>query len=232
MTTIVAISGLAGSGKSTAARVLVDHLGFAACDLATPMKVACKAFFGFSDAQLWGPSENRNEDDPRWGFSPRVALQRLGTEYGRALHPDVWIRACLRDCAKWPRAVIADARFSNEIEAARDAGGLLVRLKRGMVDGADLSTLHSSEAEQLSIPDEFFDVVIDNRKMSVRTMLRELTVAVSAFVALRVDEERPKVNLALVREMLGRSLPTSPTDEAIVDAIVASKTGAAKTRKM
>ena len=161
---IVAISGVAGAGKSTAARALIDLRGFVACDLATPLKAICRDVYGFSDAQLWGPSEMRNEIDPRWGFSPREALQKLGTEWGRALHPDTWVRACLRECAKVERAVIADARFRNELQAVRDAGGVIVRLKRGL-DASRSS--HASEAEQTTIPDAFFDFVIDNRLATV-----------------------------------------------------------------
>lgn len=161
---IVAISGVAGSGKSTAARALVDLRGFTTVDLATPMKVFCREVYGFSDAQLWGPSEMRNDLDPRWGISPREALQKLGTEWGRALHEYTWVRLCLRECAKWPRAVITDARFRNELQAVRDAGGVLVRLTRGL--GSSLDS-HASEAEQRTIPDAFFDVVIDNRFSTV-----------------------------------------------------------------
>lgn len=191
---IIAISGKAGSGKDTIADYLVREHGFVKIGLADPMKRFCKEIFGFSDEQLWGPSERRNAGDPRWervyhdgqmtvGLTPRHALQRLGTEYGRAMHPDVWIRYALkhaREVLENDRAVyhakrakvycrsggrtrptgvvISDARFKNELDAVRAAGGKLWRVVRpGPSTGA-----HASETEQDEIPNSYFDQTFAN----------------------------------------------------------------------
>ena len=60
---IVGITGLAGSGKDTAADFLVKNHGFVKVALADVLKRACKEFFAFTDEQLWGPSEKRNAID-------------------------------------------------------------------------------------------------------------------------------------------------------------------------
>jgi len=123
---IIGITGKAGSGKDTAADILVDGFGFRKISLADPMKRAVMDWFGFSHNQLWGPSEMRNAPDKRyvrvpaheepcfrtdeWGHSwekgtayvpdqyltPRHALQQLGTEFGRACYQDVWIDFAIR----------------------------------------------------------------------------------------------------------------------------------------
>lgn len=47
-------------------------------------------------------------------FSARIALQHLGTEFGRALHPNVWTNAAMQEAAKYRKVVITDCRFVNE----------------------------------------------------------------------------------------------------------------------
>ncbi len=117
-------------------------------------------------------------------LSPRHALQTLGTEWGRACDEGVWIRYALKvartldgsdtlhyDQAagivpnEWLRhcagVVIPDVRFRNELDAIRDAGGRVWRVRRGAgLEG--LGGLHASEREQDEIPDADFDVVIRN----------------------------------------------------------------------
>ena len=100
---IIGLSGLAGSGKTTVANMLVKNHVFEAISLADPMKRFCKEMFGFSDEQLYGPSSARNAIDPRYGKSPRVALQHLGTEWGRAFHENVWVDYAMREAGRRKR---------------------------------------------------------------------------------------------------------------------------------
>ncbi len=82
----------------------------------------------------------REQKDEWWSnklgreFSPRLALQLMGTEAGRdVFHPDLWVHTVMRRCeqAPWNNYVIADVRFPNEIKAIRDSGGRVVRVRRG-----------------------------------------------------------------------------------------------------
>lgn len=112
---IIALTGKAGSGKSTIADILVAQHGFVAVSLADPMKRFLREIFDFSTDQLWGSSELRNAPDARYPakvekfmgeevahwdrpnhLTPRHALQKLGTEWGRAMFEDVWIDYALR----------------------------------------------------------------------------------------------------------------------------------------
>lgn len=63
---IIGISGRAGSGKDTAADFLVREYGFVKVSLADELKRICMRVFDFSEEQLWGPSEKRNEPDARY----------------------------------------------------------------------------------------------------------------------------------------------------------------------
>lgn len=119
---IVGLTGVAGSGKDTAAELLVRDHGFVRVALADGMKRICAEVFGFTNDQLWGPSEKRNAPDARFPrahagpvmgrcyccgidlddvdacnatpcfLTPRHALQQLGTEWGRACFEDVWVQ--------------------------------------------------------------------------------------------------------------------------------------------
>jgi len=109
---IVAFSGLAGSGKDTAADYLVKHKGFVKVALADPLKRICADVFDFTKDQLWGPSDQRNVPDKRYFrrrdenefgddlgdifLTPRYALQQLGTQWGRDCYDPIWIKYALR----------------------------------------------------------------------------------------------------------------------------------------
>lgn len=108
---IVGVSGLAGSGKDTLADFLVRDHGFVKISFADPMKRFCREIFNFTEAQLWGPSEERNKLDVRYPrvvvdanlgstmhtfLTPRFALQTLGTEFGRTCFESIWVDYALR----------------------------------------------------------------------------------------------------------------------------------------
>lgn len=104
---IIGVSGQAGSGKDTIADFLVEDFAFCKVALADPMKRFCKEVFNFSDKQLWGPSQFRNEEDKRYErpcqgenkiqyLTPRYSLQQLGSDWGRDCYNDVWIDYAIR----------------------------------------------------------------------------------------------------------------------------------------
>lgn len=63
---LILVVGQAGSGKDTVASFLVKNHGGATIAQADPMKRLGSLAFGFSDDQLWGPSESRNAPDNRF----------------------------------------------------------------------------------------------------------------------------------------------------------------------
>lgn len=146
--TIIAFTGLAGSGKSTAAAHLVSK-GFTRIRFAGPLK-AMMAALGLTQEQIEG-SEKETPCSLLGGKTPRHAMQTIGTEWGRDLiAPDLWIRAFNVALAKVPAGVpvvIDDCRFPNEAEVVATAGGVLVRIER---PGAG-ATGHSSEAHVLPV---------------------------------------------------------------------------------
>ena len=122
-TAIVGLLGPAGAGKSSIAGYLEKHYGAKRYSLAAPLKEIARRTLGFSHGQLYGTQEQKETTDPRYGFSCRWFLQKLGTEGCRAvLGQQVWLRALFDRILDEmpPVAVIDDVRFTNE---AKTVGG-------------------------------------------------------------------------------------------------------------
>lgn len=95
-------------------------------------------------------------------INARIALQTLGTEWGRRLYEDVWVDALLRRIEAGPPDgawCVSDARFRNELRAISRKGGFLVRIVRGP---ATTRSTHASETELQSIPKNWFHCTIYN----------------------------------------------------------------------
>lgn len=147
---ILALSGPAGSGKSTAAAFLQDK-GYTLVKFAGPLKAMCRAI-GLGDEHIEGNLKERPLD---WlqGKSPRQFMQMLGTEFGRdciGTHfwVGLWERAALEVLDNGGRVVCDDCRFANEADAVRKLGGVVVRLVgRGGLAGAHASESMDWEAD-------------------------------------------------------------------------------------
>lgn len=139
---IIGVVGFIGSGKGTAADILVKKHGFTKLSFADTVKDATAAIFGWQRHLLEGDTDEsrawREAKDEWWSerfgydFSPRLALQMMGTEAGRdVFHPDLWVLSLERKMEMYPNVVIADVRFPNEIDFIQSKGGFVVRVKRG-----------------------------------------------------------------------------------------------------
>lgn len=162
---IIGITGAKNSGKSTFASYLMQSIPDAAAySLADPMKAVCQMVFGFSSDQLYGPSSKRDAIDPKWGFAPRKALQTLGTEWGRALHEDIWIRHLCENTGK-RTIIIPDIRFDNEAKYVLHNGGYVIYLTRNEYPWyRPRWTLHASER---GVHPNLRSWTIDNRKLTL-----------------------------------------------------------------
>jgi hypothetical protein len=139
---LIGLVGFIGSGKGTFADVLVERHGFVKESFANGVKDATATVFGWDRKMLEGDTDIsriwREKPDAFWSkkfekeFSPRLALQLMGTEAGRGVfHEDLWIHSLERRLQEDKDYVIADVRFPNEIKAIQEMGGKVVRIKRG-----------------------------------------------------------------------------------------------------
>ena len=141
---IVGFVGFIGSGKDTAADYLVNFHGFRRDSFANTLKDAVAAVFGWDRVLLEGRTSEarawREMVDTWWAerlgmaqLTPRWVLQNWGTEVCRnGFHDDIWIASLENKMRKTKdNIVISDVRFPNEIKAIHNAGGIVVRIKRG-----------------------------------------------------------------------------------------------------
>jgi hypothetical protein len=140
---IVGFVGFIGSGKDTAADYLVNFHGYRRDSFANTLKDAVACVFGWDRVLLEGRTtearEWREQPDVWWSnrlgrnITPRLMLQLWGTEVCRnGFHDDIWIASLENKMRKTgDNIVISDVRFPNEITAIHNAGGIVVRIKRG-----------------------------------------------------------------------------------------------------
>ena len=141
---IIGISGFIGSGKDTAANYLVGWHGFRRDSFAGALKDAVATVFGWDRELLEGLTPEsrqwRDQVDTWWSkrlnmphLTPRWVLQHWGTEVCRGgFHDDIWIAALEnRIRNRNGDTVITDVRFPNEIKTIRNAGGIVIWIKRG-----------------------------------------------------------------------------------------------------
>ena len=106
MKNLIALTGLAGSGKTTAADYLVKAHGFACISFAGPIKSMLRTLGLTALEDIEEVFEGEGKEKPNrllCGKSPRFAMQTLGTEWGRDLiGPDLWVNAWNRDGARRP----------------------------------------------------------------------------------------------------------------------------------
>lgn len=164
---IIGVVGFIGSGKGTAADILVKKHGFTKLSFADTVKDATAAIFGWPRPLLEGDTDEsrawREAKDDWWSerfgydISPRLALQMMGTEAGRdVFHPDIWIHSLERKMEMYPNVVIADVRFPNEIAFIQSKGGFVVRVCRGP-DPEWYETAHAANSKTFTHAPQAWD---------------------------------------------------------------------------
>ena len=156
---IIGISGKAGSGKDTAAKML--EVLYANPDISYE-DFANRKYKNFADIQVVhfadilketvqvlfaiGEWETNTQEGKRvtvdWiGKTVRELLQEVGQGLRDAIDPDLWVKALFANTEDWANIIIADVRYPNELEAIKERGGILLRIDRKGAGAGD----HSSE---------------------------------------------------------------------------------------
>ena len=139
---IVGLLGFIGSGKGTAGDIL-RQMGFTPLSFAKGVKDVAAEMFGWPRHLLEGDTQAsrdwREQTDEFWTkefgytFTPRLALQLMGTEVGRdVFHKNFWVIKLKQYILANPNQnyVITDVRFQNEIQFLHDMNGVLIEIQR------------------------------------------------------------------------------------------------------
>lgn len=142
---IVGITGAARAGKGEAAKALMFSFGFLEYSFAAPMRAFVIDVLGLKGG-LEELDELKEIPHPLLGGkTPRKFLQLLGTEFGRQMiWEPIWVESCMAKAKKAQHAVISDCRFDNEAQAIRDAGGIIIHVRRPNVQIQEHT--HASES--------------------------------------------------------------------------------------
>lgn len=166
---IIGISGKKRHGKDMVSAYLAES-GVLRVAFADELKRYAMELWDLSFEQMYGGDDIREVIDPRWGVTPRFIMQQFGTEVGRSVHKDTWVRKTLRliDRAHGGSPVllpdlvqrrfrefqfefgsgaadvwsIPDCRFPDEADAVRAAGGVVIKIVRPSIVSNDT---HASE---------------------------------------------------------------------------------------
>lgn len=150
---LIALCGRAGAGKDTAASLLIDTViadypkdAVVITGFALRLKEALRVMLDIDFHHMDREEKERPLD---WlGKSPRELMQTLGTEWGRGIHPDLWVLLMEREIFDHPQrgsqvVILTDCRFPNEISWVKRKGGAVWWIER---DGIAPVKSHSSEA--------------------------------------------------------------------------------------
>lgn len=143
---IIGICGFQGSGKDTLANILVNEHDFIKFSFATATKDVVAILFGWDRKMIEGDTPEsrleREKPDEWWSnklnienFSPRMALQMIGTDLFRnKFYDEMWIsiveKKIINNLDK--NIVITDCRYPNEINMIKKYNGKLIHIYKNL----------------------------------------------------------------------------------------------------
>ena len=162
---LIGIIGGIGCGKSSLARHLAEAHGFEEVYFATKLKDAALDIFGLEHRHVYGTQAEKMEPLDGLSGQPLVVgptgnpqtgrsiCEHFGTEGCRAIDPEVWIKALMREVdgkaqrmrsrGREARFVIGDLRFPNEAQAVWQRSGQIWRVD--VVGEEPMRTGHESD---------------------------------------------------------------------------------------
>ena len=150
---IYGLCGFAGSGKNTAASLLLKHTDGNAYSFAAALKDGTAAIFGWPREMLEGDTDTsrdwRDQTDEYWSrafdrpVTPRMVLQEVGTDVFRRYLPNIWVAAAARQMqSKDATAIFTDTRFGNEMSWIDSQNGVLIWVYRPEMPHLSAATAH------------------------------------------------------------------------------------------
>lgn len=156
---IIGISGKAGAGKDTAAKMLevlyanpnISYEDFAnrryknfadiqIVHFADTLKETAQVLFRIGEWET--NTQEGKKTTINWiGKTVRELLQGIGQGLRDAIDFDLWVKILFANTEGWSNYIIADVRYPNEIKAIKERNGILLRIDR---EGAGAGN-HSSE---------------------------------------------------------------------------------------
>ena len=195
---IIGLLGKRGSGKSTCTNFMKE-LDIIEEAFANPLKLTTKVMFGFTDKQVFGDIKDKETIDPRWGISPRLALQYIGTNVVRngireilpAIGEDFWVRHMEMKISQHLNdpgiqgISVSDVRFPNEVKSIRKLKGFVIKITRPSPEiKKDGYSEHPSETAIDEIKDFDYEIINDGTLEELKKKLLEIIKQIQARILL------------------------------------------------
>ena len=161
MIKLIGLAGKARGGKDAVGDYLSKTYGHKTFAMATPVKEACRVIFDWDDRHLHG--HLKDALDPVYNVTPREAIQKLGTEFGRnMINNDMWTIKAEQKIKRHSRLVITDIRYNNEAELILENGGIIIDIKRRKSARALISGVENHSSEKGINPNLITDTATNN----------------------------------------------------------------------
>lgn len=153
---IIAFTGSLGVGKSTAIDELLKKDSVELIKFAGVLYDTQEFFYKQIESVYKRPKDF---------VKNRVFLQFLGSEIGRSIDVDLWVKVwkAKAEASQASIVVCDDCRFDNEAEAIKSMGGIIIQIKSNKnierITTANGIANHASEA---GIDQKFVDFTIEN----------------------------------------------------------------------
>lgn len=177
----IAISGKAGTGKSTLTDLLIkeyikkyNNENYKTIAFADPLKAIAKIMApDISNNCLYGPSEFRRTKVRSLSkykeITVRELLNKIGTDFGRSLNPSIWIDVFNESCLHFQNTyinqqsilIVSDVRYENEMSYVKNNGFYTVKIQRQ----TEYNIEHSSETEQENFNDCFDKEILNDKNL-------------------------------------------------------------------
>jgi hypothetical protein len=148
---LIGVYGKARSGKDTMSDYLAARMHLRKYAFAEPIKQMLTSVFG-----PHFHTGDREQICPEAGISYRALMQTLGTEWGRAVNPDLWVNLVAKqwntvkdgfwspETGHTTGMILSDVRFDSEARWIKEQGGILIEIDRPGIEEVGIAG-HASE---------------------------------------------------------------------------------------
>jgi hypothetical protein len=136
------------------------------------LKHLAVSLFDLEPRQVYGTDEDKNSMT-QYGKTAREFLQYFGTDVMRKIKNSIWVDYTIK-CIKEENsefAIIPDVRFPNEVQAIKEANGIVIRLDRDVY-----SSEHTCESslDEENFDWKNFDYVIHNENFTLSKLIQDV----------------------------------------------------------